>query len=142
MKKQLIAVLLVVCGLATSVNSVSAQCDSIASFCSKHITSPYISDGQQYRALLLNTEETAEFHATFYGGTTYRIAGCTGLKDGNLVFSVFDSERNLLFSNVDYKNAPYWDFKIASTLDCIIEAKLDPSNQGSGCAVVLIGFKQ
>lgn len=116
-----------------------AQCDTIASICTKHIMSPYISDGQQYRALLL-ADQNAEFHATFYGGGTYRIAACTGLKDGNLVFSVFDEERNLLFSNKDFKNASYWDFKVNSTLDVILEATL--SGAQSGCAVVLIGFKQ
>lgn len=122
--------------------AVSAQCDSVASLCAKHLASKYISDGQQYRALLLNTDETAEFHATFYGGSTYRVAACSGLADGNLVFSVFDEQRNMIFTNSEYKNAPYWDFKVNSTLDGIIEAKLDIKNQGSGCAVVLIGFKQ
>lgn len=118
---------------------IKAQCDTIASVCAKHIMSPFISDGQQYRALLL-ADQNAEFHATFYGGGTYRIAACTGLKDGNLVFSVFDEERNLLFSNKDFKNASYWDFKVNSTLDVILEATL--SGAQSGCAVVLIGFKQ
>ena len=142
MKKQFIH-LLAACGLVIlSANLGFAQCDTIANFCGKHLSNQFISDGQQYRALLLNTEETAEFHTTFYGGSTYRIAACSGLKDGNLVFSVFDSQRNQLFTNNEYKNAPYWDFKITSTIDCIIEAKLDGSNQGSGCAVVLIGFKQ
>ena len=28
------------------------------------------------------------------------------------------------------------------TVDVVIEAKLDPANSGSGCAVLLIGFKQ
>ena len=116
-----------------------AQCDTIASVCAKHIVSPYISDGQQYRALLLSGQ-TAEFHATFYGGGTYRIAACTGLKDGNLVFSVFDEQRNLLFTNKDFKNSPYWDFKLTSTMDVILEATL--AGAQSGCAVVLIGFKQ
>lgn len=116
-----------------------AQCDTIAIVCAKHIMSPYISDGQQYRALLL-ADQNAEFHATFFGGGTYRIAACTGLKDGNLIFSVFDEERNLLFSNKDVKNAPYWDFKVNSTLDVILEATL--SGEKSGCAVVMIGFKQ
>ena len=116
-----------------------AQCDTIASVCAKHIMAPFISDGQQLRALLL-AEQNAEFHTTFYGGGTYRIAACTGLKDGNLVFSVFDEERNLLFSNKDVKNAPYWDFKVNSTLDVILEATL--AGAQSGCAVVLIGFKQ
>ncbi|MBN8702692.1 MAG: hypothetical protein J0M08_06480 [Bacteroidetes bacterium] len=120
----------------------NAQCDTVATLCGKHIGNKFISDGQQYRSLLLNSEETAEFHTTFYGGTTYRIAGCSGLTDGNLVFSVFDGERNMLFTNIDYRNAPYWDFKITNTLDCIIEAKLDANSKSSGCAVVLIGFKQ
>ena len=116
-----------------------AQCDTIASVCAKHIVSPYVSDGQQYRALLLSGQ-TAEFHATFFGGASYRIAACTGLKDGNLIFSVFDEQHNLLYSNKDFKNTPYWDFKINSTLDVILEATLSGSQ--SGCAVILIGFKQ
>ncbi len=116
-----------------------AQCDTIASVCAKHLIAPFISDGQQYRALLL-ADQNAEFHTTFYGGGTYRIAACTGLKDGNLIFSVFDEQRNLLFTNKDHKNASYWDFKVTSTLDVILEATL--SGAPSGCAVVLIGFKQ
>ena len=141
MKKQLIQLIAVCAFLTFSTNSF-AQCDTIASLCSKHIGNQFISDGQQYRAMLISSEETAEFHTTFYGGSTYRIAACSGLKDGNLVFSVFDSEHNQLYTNIEYKNAPYWDFKITSTIDCIIEAKLDAANQGSGCAVILIGFKQ
>ncbi len=119
-----------------------AQCDTVANSCAKNMARQFLSDGQEYRALLLNSDETAEFHSTFYGGTTYRIVACSGMGDGNLVFSVFDADRNLLFTNSDYKNTPYWDFKVNSTLDCIIEARLGGENQGSGCAVVLIGFKQ
>lgn len=119
-----------------------AQCDTIANTCAKHMARQFLSDGQEYRALLLNSDETAEFHTTFYGGTIYRVVACSGLGDGNLVFSVFDNDRNLIFTNSDYKNSPYWDFKVNSTLDCIIEARLGSESQGSGCAVVLIGFKQ
>lgn len=119
-----------------------AQCDTIANICAKNMAKQFLSDGQEYRALLLNNDETAEFHSTFYGGTIYRVIGCSGFADGNLVFSVFDSDRNLIFTNSDYKNSPYWDFKVNSTLDCIIEARLGSESQGSGCAVVLIGFKQ
>ena len=124
----------------TSVNNTFAQCDTIANFCSKNLTSKFISDGQSYRALLLE-QEVAEFHTTLFGGTTYRFTACSGLSDGNLIFSVFDKERNLLFTNSEYKNAPYWDFKITSTIDCIIEAQLNSNNLASGCAVLLIGFK-
>jgi hypothetical protein len=105
--------------------TLHAQCDTIASLCVKNLTAKYISDGQQYRALLLS-KEVAEFNATFYGGTTYRLAACSGLKDGSLEFRVFDKQRNLLFTNIEHKNAPYWDFKFVK----------------SGCAVLLISFKK
>ena len=124
-------------------NKAKSQCDTIANLCAKHIISTFISDGQQYRALLLNSDETAEFRTTFFGETIYRLAACSGTTDGNLVFNIYDQDRHLLFSNRNYKNAPYWDFKVKKTLDCIIEASIDVNrNQGSGCAVVLIGFKQ
>ncbi len=136
----LIKSLTLVFGLITYTASF-AQCDSIATLCDKNITSEYISDGQDYRSLLLE-DEIAEFSMTLYRGSTYRFAACSGFSDGNLLFSVYDKERNLLFSNTDYANAPYWDFKISNTLDCIIEAHLNASNSASGCAVLLVGFKQ
>jgi len=77
MKKNLIKGLFVLSTLFLS-NSIKAQCDSIASLCTKHIIAQFISDGQSYRSLLLNSEEMAEFHTTFFGETTYRIAACSG----------------------------------------------------------------
>jgi hypothetical protein len=145
MKKGILKLVLVISGIVM-MNSASAQMtDTVASICAKHFQDQFISDGQQYRALLMNSEEMAEFHVTLYGGTLYRIAACSGLQDGNLIISVFDTDakENLIFTNQDYKNAPYWDFKVNSTLDCVIKAKLDPDGlQSSGRAVVLIGFKQ
>ena len=123
-----------------TIISASAQVENTTEMCAKHIVPPFVSDGQQYRALL-NGDEIAEFHATFYGGSTYRISAGSGTSEGNLTFSVYDKERNLLFSNVDYQNAPYWDFQFNSTMECIIEAQLD-TKEGSGFAILLIGFKQ
>ncbi len=143
MKKAFVKLFLVTVAVFSINTKAHAQlCDTIANLCTKHIISSFISDGQQYRALLLNQEETAEFHTTFFGETTYRIAACSGMNDGNLVFHIYDQERNLLFSNNEFKNAPYWDFKVKTSLEVIIEAKLDAANSGSGCAVILIGFKQ
>jgi hypothetical protein len=137
-----ITILLVTCSLLILFNiDAKSQADTLLSFCSKHLPSPYLSDGQQYKALL-NGDETAEYHATFYGGTTYRIVACCGVNDGNLIFTLFDKDRHELFSNKSYKNAPYWDFKFKSTIDCIIEAQLDPQGPASGFAIILIGFKQ
>lgn len=142
--KKTTTLLAIFCGLMLSCMSATAQCDSIATACAKRNIDPsFISDGQQYRALLVNADETAEFHVTFYGGTLYRLAACSGMTDGNLVFTIYDSQRNVLFTNSQYQNAPYWNFSIKSTVDCIIDAQLNPTtNNGSGCAVILIGFKQ
>jgi hypothetical protein len=141
MKKVTRILLFLAAGLSSKV--MLAQCDSIANRCARHITASYVSDGQQYRSLLLNSEEYAEFNTTFFGETTYRIAACSGTGDGNLVFTIYDKDRNLLFTNRKQRNAPYWDFKVKATVETIIEAQLDANrNAGSGCAVILIGFKQ
>jgi hypothetical protein len=140
MKKLILALSFVA---STTFYHLNAQCDTIANICYKHITAKFVSDGQQYRALLLNAEEMAEFHTIFFGETTYRIAACSGTSDGNLIFNIYDKDRNLLFTNRNQKNAPWWDFKVKSTLETTIEAQLDVlKNTGSGCAVILIGFKQ
>ncbi len=122
-------------------NSIYGQADTLVKFCSKNFTHEYISDGQQYISIL-NGDEIAEFRATFYGGSTYRISACSGFISGNLIFSVFDKQRNEIFSNRNYKNSPYWDFKFNSTMECIIEAQLDPKGPDSGFAILLIGFKK
>ena len=141
MKKIILVLSFVI--VTSGLSKLNAQCDTIAYFCAKHITSSFVSDGQQYRALLLNSEEMAEFHTTFFGETTYRIAACSGTSDGNLIFNIYDQDRNLIFTNRTQRNAPYWDFKVKNTLETIIEAQLDANrNPGSGCAVILIGFKQ
>lgn len=126
--------------LSLSVSAV-AQCDTIASICEKHITTTYIPDGQFYRALL-REDEVAEFDLTLFGGTTYRVAACSGTSDGNLVFSVYDKDRNVLYSNKEFNNDPYWDLVVSNTIDVTIEAQLDQTKASSGCAVMLIGFKK
>lgn len=133
--------LLTIAFVALSFAFANAQCDITADICQAHITDEYLSDGQHYRALLL-TDQVAEFHATLYGGTTYRIAACSGTQDGNLIFRVYDKERNLIFMNRDFGNAPHWDFRLENSMDVIIEAELDPIAGASGCAVMLLGFKR
>jgi hypothetical protein len=118
-----------------------AQVEVTEKLCTDKLNHPYISDGQQYKSLL-NGDEIAEFRATFYGGSTYRIVANSGQEEGNVIFSVYDKERNLLFSNSDYNNSAYWDFKFTSTVDCIIEAELNQKKLSSGYVLLLIGFKQ
>lgn len=141
MKKIFIYTYLIISSLFLFSLKVNAQIDSTLNLCKKDMTLPFVTDGQTYKALL-NGEEVAEFYTTFYGESTYRIVGYSGNTEGNLIFSIYDKERNLLFTNLDFKNAPYWDFEFENSMDCIIEAKLDLKNKNSGFAVLLIGFKQ
>lgn len=136
-----IKTLLFVAATTLSGAAANAQCDTIASICEKHITAAYIPDGQFYRALLRD-DELADFDLTLFGGTTYRIAACSGTSDGNLVFSVLDKDRNVLFTNKEHNNDPFWDLVISNTIDVKVEAQLDNSKASSGCAVLLIGFKK
>jgi hypothetical protein len=62
------------------------MCGTIAERCEKHIAAQYIPDGQFYRALLQG-DELAEFNLTLFGGTTYRVAACSGDSDGLLLFN-------------------------------------------------------
>ena len=125
----------------SSASVLFAQEENVMLLCQKHLQPPYISDGQQYKALL-SDDEVAEFRATFYGGSTYRIVSCSGLQEGNISFSVYDKQRNLLFSSSDHNDTPYWDFYFKSTTDCIIEAEINSITEKSGIAILLIGFKQ
>lgn len=127
--------------LLGTANAVFGQCESFAEECDEHFSEAFISDGQEYRALL-HSDQTAVFESTLFGSNTYRIAACSGESDGNLIFSIYDQEGNLIFTNEEYSNAPYWDFAVSSTVNVTIQAHLDPNKSESGCAVLLIGFKK
>lgn len=142
----LLAAFLTVAGIQ---ESKAQSCDSLVGVCKKEMKKPskkdknavFISDGQTYRAFL-DEEQTAEFYTTFFKGSTYRIAATAGTKDKYVIFEVYDTSMNLIFSSADHGNTPYWDFKVENTLDIVIQVKLDPDKKSSGCGVMLIGFKQ
>jgi hypothetical protein len=121
-------------------NFAFSQCNEVALESQQYFGNDFISDGQTYRALLFE-DQVAEFTTLFFGGATYRISANTGTDKG-IVFNVLDQNRNILFSSADHEKSAYWDFAVESTLNCTIEAQLDPAVQNSGCAVILIGFKE
>jgi len=139
MKKRLVLtfyVLLSINFLApTQVNSQEDKLED----CGKLMRAPFISNGQPFRAFLTGNE-VAEFHTTFLNGSIYRLIACSS-KNQAIIFSVYDTNKNLLFTNDEYNLANMWDFKIAGSLECIIEAKLDTKVATSGMALMYIGFK-
>lgn len=126
--------------LIGAFNVSIAQPSMVEERCEAFFENSFVSDGQQYRALL-NGDEVAEFHATFYENNRYRIVACGARDNQTIIFSVYDSHRNLLYSNKDFNNTPYWDLYFTSTTDCIIEARIDATVQTSGIAFLFIGFK-
>ncbi|WP_301199621.1 hypothetical protein [Plebeiibacterium marinum] len=107
--------------------------------CEGLIQAPFISNGQPFRAFLTG-DEVAEFHTTFLNGSMYRVVACSG-KNEPIIFSIYDTNRNLLFSNDEHNKSNVWDFKIDGSVECIIEARLDKKITTSGMALLYIGFK-
>jgi hypothetical protein len=142
MKNIIIAFILVI---SASFSLTAQNCEQIAKNCAEYLEGKkgktrFISDGQVYTAFL--DREKAEFKTTLYGGSTYRIAASAGDKEDYVVFSVMDLDGNILFTNRDHKNSPYWDFKVPRTIPVVITTELDLDLKVTGCAVMLIGFKQ
>jgi hypothetical protein len=133
--------ILIISFALAGICQVSAQCDSTAHYAREFMNDNFVPDGQSYRALIFDGQ-VAEFETTFFGNSTYRISAYSGMEEEQLIFSLYDEENNLLFTNEKFQNSPYWDFEIESTLDVRLEAKLDKTKQSSGCAVLLIGFEK
>lgn len=132
-------ILLIAFGLF-SLGAFAQDCDGVLKECKRLLTADFVSDGQVYTAFL--DREKAEFRTTLYGGTTYRIATSAGTKDNYALFTIKDPEGHTLFSNRNYKNAPYWDFKVEESIPVVIETELDQDLKTSGCVVMMIGFKR
>lgn len=129
--------------LSTATVSYAQDCEALVKACELHLKGEknnFVSDGQVYTAFL--DREKAEFKTTFFGGSTYRIAATAGEDDGYVIFTVSDTEGNLLFTNKNYKNSSYWDFKVPSTIPVVITTELDLDKKVTGCAVMMIGFKR
>lgn len=129
--------------ISLSTPFYSQSCDSLFAVVGSYMTKTnngniFVSDGQSYTSFLTN--EQAEFTTTFYGNSVYRIAVSAGTKKNYVIFSVKDLEGNILFSNINQMNAPYWDFEVENTIPVIIETYLDQELKLTGCAVMLIGF--
>lgn len=125
--------------MALTPFSLSSQQDELIERCASCIKAPFVSTGQAMKAFLTG-DEVAEFHTSLYSGNVYRIAACSQ-ELGNIVFSVYDKNRRLLFDSRQYPNLEYWDFKVDGSLECIIEARLDAKKLNSGVVLVMIGFK-
>ena len=121
-------------------SNLFAQSSDFTKDCEHYLQLPFISDGHDY-SLEINKDKTGEFKTTFYGGSTYRIISCSNLPQGKVIFTLFDTEKNRLFSNKDFNHTPYWDFVFRSTIDCIIEVKFESEIVNKANINLIIAFK-
>lgn len=133
-------ILLILLSVFAVVKPTMAQTEQLQHICSLYFSPEYISDGQEYFAPLKPYQKT-EFRTTFFEDNTYRIIACTNVKRGNVVFSVYDTEKNLLFSNANYDYSPYWDFRFSSTITCIIQVDVKSPKFTPGFVMLQIGYK-
>jgi hypothetical protein len=137
MRRSLITTILIF--TFVGIQNLNSQEDALLSSCTDLIKSPFIVSGQPFKAFLTE-DEVAEFHTTLFEGSTYRLVACSH-QEQNVIFSVYDKDRNLLFSNEKYDYANFWDFNIEGSLECIVEARLNSNKSTSGIALLLVGFK-
>lgn len=139
MKKHSIVFLFIAILAVVAPTKLNSQEDVLFNDCISQLKSPFVASGQPFRAFLTGTE-VAEFHTTFFSGSMYRVVACSH-QDNNILFSIYDKNRNLLFSNEEFQAAESWDFKIEGSVECIVEARLNPDKSTSGIAMLMIGFK-
>lgn len=138
--KKIFIYIILASALSIIAKPALSQVEQLQNICSLYFSPEYISDGQEYFASL-KPDQKVEFKTTFYGENTYRIVACTNLKKGDLVFTVFDTEKNQLFTNASYDYSQYWDFKFSSTITCIIQVDVKNIKFSPGFVMLLIGYK-
>jgi hypothetical protein len=140
MNKKCFLVLIVLLISMFLSSGITSQEDELLDNCLTSYGSPFIVTDQSLKTFLTGSE-VAEFRATFFKGTVYRVVSC-GFESDLIEFSLLDTERNILFSSADHANANIWDFQMEGSIECIIEAKLNPEKTtSSGMVFMILGFK-
>jgi hypothetical protein len=139
MSKKVIILAALFCITFIIPTGINSQEDQLVKECLTSLKSPFIAGDSSLKAFLTG-EEVAEFRTTLFDGNTYRILLCSH-QAGLIEFSLFDSNRNLLYTSSEYGDTGSWDFKMEGSMECIIEARLNNDLAESGMAMLIIGFK-
>ena len=132
--------------LFLSVNYANAQCKNFTLKKCMPGLAPFLHNGQ-LNSTTLSPGESAEMQMTFYSGQEYRILVCGQEILGKVGFKITDMNKKSLFDSREHDHAPYWDFKMESTQQIIIEvivpsSKSENDLEQSACVSMLIGYKK
>ncbi len=140
-----ISKLFIVLILAISFTNVYSQKRFVKNKCLP-VLKPFVYNGQLNSANLAEGD-IAELLLTFYGGQDYRILVCSQEVLGNVEFKLFDTNKNLIFSNKDHDYINYWDFTSNTTQQLVVRVKVPKQEDSgdikqSGYVSILVGFKE
>lgn len=134
-----IIILLSLVALQTTGPVCAQQADPYAA-CLELLSYPFSPDGQVHIAQL-EKGDYIDFDVTFYGQTVYRLIACSGCKEAQVSFSLYDQEGHLLFCNADYRMSPYWDFDIQHTLHGSVRLELSSETETPCTVYLIVGFR-
>ena len=126
---------------------VLAQCNSFNKKTCMPELKEYTHNGQ-YNSTVLSPGETAELEMNLFSDNEYRIVVCGQEILGDLQYKITDEKGTVIFDNKDHQMAKMWDFTVQSTQKLIIEVTVPQGKKSanemtvSGCASVLVGFKE
>ncbi|MDR1761698.1 MAG: hypothetical protein LBR55_04550 [Bacteroidales bacterium] len=121
-----------------------SQCRTFAKTGCTTQLAPFIHDGV-YNVTELAEGESTELHKILHANRSYRIAICSEPQLPNIKCTVMDSDRNVLFSNVDKNYATVWDFTTQASQQLIIALEVETIDDtmsdtiAQGCIALLIG---
>ena len=110
---------------------------------------PFTHNGK-LTAAVFNPGETADLEMTFNAGKEYRVLVCSQELIGQVQFKVLDKTRKILFESEEGEENPFWDFKVKTTQQLIIQITVpeqeDQKNRlaqltPNGCVSIMVGFK-
>lgn len=91
-------------------SGINSQEEQLVNDCLTSLKSPFVAGDRSQKAFLTG-EEIAEFRTTLFNGNTYRIVLCSH-QEGLIEFSLYDTNRNLLYTSSEYGASGSWDFKM------------------------------
>jgi hypothetical protein len=108
---------------------------------------PYQFDGQaEYK---VTQGKSIELVSTFTAGDAFRVLFCSPDMLGNCVFNIYEKKgknRKLVFTNQIDSDYQFWDIKVKSTQDYVLEMIVPAPSAGvapiTGCVAILIGVKE
>jgi hypothetical protein len=123
-----------------------AQCNSFVKKQCMPKIQPFTNNGQMNTSTL-SSGQSSSLNMTFYSGQDYRILVCSQEVLGTVTFKILDMSHKVVFDSKENDSPDFWDFKVKSTQQFIVEVSVPPSDSPnsippSGCVSVMVGFKK